>query len=47
MRLDLRLAQAVGGRVVSVEVYGDADDVLRRRVGLACDVAAAYGLSRT
>ncbi|MEV0830761.1 hypothetical protein [Nonomuraea rubra] len=46
-RLDLRLAQAVGGSVVMVEVYGDADDVQRGRVELACDVAAAYGMSRT
>ncbi|MGW0485271.1 hypothetical protein [Nonomuraea sp. NPDC003214] len=45
-RLDLRLAQAVGGSVVSVEVYGAVGDVLRGQVELACDVAAAYGMSR-
>ncbi|MGW0485276.1 hypothetical protein [Nonomuraea sp. NPDC003214] len=45
-RLDLRLAQAVGGSVISVEVYGAVGDVLREQVELACDVAAAYGMSR-
>ncbi|GAA3197955.1 hypothetical protein [Nonomuraea roseoviolacea] len=43
-RLDLRLARAVGGAVVSVEVRGVVDEVLRGQVELACDVAAAYDL---
>ncbi|MCF6469316.1 hypothetical protein FAF44_13065 [Nonomuraea sp. MG754425] len=46
-RLDLELAQAVGGTVISVEVYGVVDEVLRGQVELACDVAAAYGMSRS
>lgn len=45
-RLDLRLARAVGGTEISVEVYGAADDVLRAQVELACDLAATYVLSR-
>ncbi|WP_173523201.1 hypothetical protein [Nonomuraea antri] len=45
-RLDLKLARAVGGAVISVEVYGAVGDVLRGQVVLVCAVAAGYGLSR-
>ncbi|GGQ28849.1 hypothetical protein [Streptosporangium pseudovulgare] len=42
-RLDVRLAQAVGGTVISVEVFGvRKDDLLHAQVKLACDLAAAY-----
>ncbi|GAA3109892.1 hypothetical protein GCM10010485_55070 [Streptosporangium carneum] len=45
-RLDLKLARAVGGTEVSVEVYGAADDVLRAQVRLVCDMAASYDIGR-
>ncbi|NUW44881.1 hypothetical protein [Nonomuraea rhodomycinica] len=43
-RLDLRLARAVGGTVISVEVRGAVGDVLRGQVELACDLAATYDM---
>jgi hypothetical protein len=45
-RLDLKLAQAVGGAVILVEVCGAVGEVLRGQVELVCDVAASYGMSR-
>ncbi|NUW33741.1 hypothetical protein HTZ77_20210 [Nonomuraea sp. SMC257] len=43
-RLDLRPARSVGGAVVSVEVRGVVDDVLRGQLELACDIAATYDM---
>ncbi|MEU7890534.1 hypothetical protein AB0B54_33945 [Microbispora bryophytorum] len=45
--LTLRLAQSVGGSVVSVEVLGEADNALSNRIELVCNLAGMYTICRS
>jgi len=46
-RIDLHMAQAVGGSEVSVRIEGAVDSRVRTRVGLLLDIMARYKIGET